>query len=183
MFIRCEGLSELSHGFPEESVCVCVRGVCVCVLGGGKTVPVSGPLPLEKCKRVALTPASSPSTRCSLAPASPPPTPNPESQALGGRAPLPSPLGSVRAPKWRTVLSLDGRPRGQVVSLQGLDRPSGPSPFKLALSVPAAPRRASGLGSAEPRRGRAGAPPTDPGAQTGAGERSATRDLEPPRGC
>ena len=31
MFIRCEGLSELSHGFPEESVCVCVRVVCVCV--------------------------------------------------------------------------------------------------------------------------------------------------------
>lgn len=161
---------------PAGRLRVSVCAWCVCVLGGGKTVPVSGPLPLEKCKRVALTPASSPSTRCSLAPAAPP-APNPESQALGCRAPLPSPLGSVRAPEWRTVPSLDGRPRGQVVSLQGLDRSSGPSPFKLALLVPAAPRRASGLGDAEPRRGGAGAPPTDPGAQTRAGERSATRDL------
>ena len=30
MFIRCEGLSELSHGFPEESVCVCACYMHVC---------------------------------------------------------------------------------------------------------------------------------------------------------
>lgn len=168
----------------QKKVCVCVCVVCVCVCWVGERRCLSqDPSLLKNAKESLLPqlPLLPPAARSR--PPRHPPTPNPESQALGGRAPLPSPLGSVRAPKWRTVLSLDGRPRGQVVSLQGLDRPSGPSPFKLALSVPAAPRRASGLGSAEPRRGRAGAPPTDPGAQTGAGERSATRDLEPPRGC
>lgn len=154
-------------------VCVCVRGVCVCWVGERRCLSLDPSL-LKNAKESLLPhlPLLPPAAR-----SRPPPPPNPESQALGGRAPLPSPLGSVRAPEWRTVPSRDGRPRDQVVSLQGLDRPSGPSPFKLALLVPAVPRRALGLGGAEPRRGGAGAPPTDLGAQTRTGERSATRDL------
>ena len=87
--------------FPAPSrlllpaVCACVRVcvcVCVCALGAGKTVPVSGPLPLENAKE-SLSPQLP-----LLPPAArfPPPPPQPSPKPWAAALPCPplwAPLG------------------------------------------------------------------------------------------
>lgn len=168
-------LSSIRLLLPAARLCVCV--VCVCAGWGKRRCLSQDPSPLEKCKRVALTPASSPSAfaRARCAP------PQPRVPSLGCRAPCPLLWAPLGLQSGGLLPSLDGRPREPGRFLQGLDRSSGPSPFKLALLVPAAPRKASGLGDAEPRRGGAGAPPTDLAPRPGQGRVPGT--YEPPRGA
>lgn len=169
---------------PAGRLRVSVCAWCVCVLGGGKTVPVSGPLPLEKCKRVALTPASSPSTRCSLAPAAPPtPTPAPSPKPWAAALPCPllwAPLGLQSGGLCRAWM---GDPGARSFPCRAWTVPPGrhPSssrsrspPHRGELRASGVPSRA-GVGQGHRRQTLAPRPGQGRGPQPGT--------YEQPRGC